>query len=300
MDNLGPPTHPPGSYLTPLLYSLAGVVCASLALVAYHLLFVKYCIVRRPRTAMAANSISTPVEGGEMVIGVEEHVLNTIPILLYSENNTQLAKIDQSECVICLGELEEGDKVRSLPNCGHVFHVPCIDDWFLAHTNCPICRAPIVAPIDIASVLQESINVRRERTPNLAQFLEQGDEDDGGGGGGSNGDDNDNASNSGQSSTVLLRHSLSLALPMEGKPQRFIELKRSLSMDQRFVIIDIQGESEEKATSPSCSSYLKSLVMENRSGRSIRQLDLVSSRWLRSFSQMRLSQSALSTETLPC
>lgn len=255
--------------------------------------------------AMAASSISTPVQGVEIGTGVEEQVLNAIPILLYSQNNIQLAKIDQSECVICLGELEEGDKVRSLPNCGHVFHVPCIDDWFLAHTNCPICRAPIVASIDIACVLEDSINDRREiRTQNLAQFLEQGEEDDGGGGGGGdggggNGDDNNNASTSGQSSNGFIRHSLSLVLPMDAKPQHFMALKRSLSMDQRFVIIDIQGE-REKASSPSSSSssYLKHLIMENRSGRSMRQLDLVSSRWLRSLSQMRFSQSGLPTEII--
>lgn len=35
----------------------------------------------------------------------------------YTQNNTKLAKIDQSECVNWLGESEEADEVLPLPNC---------------------------------------------------------------------------------------------------------------------------------------------------------------------------------------
>nr|XP_018625581.1 RING-H2 finger protein ATL51-like [Nicotiana tomentosiformis] len=51
---------------------------------------------------------------------------------------------DKNECAVCLGELVEGEMVRFLPNCRHIFHVTCIDKWLIGHVNCPICRSPIV------------------------------------------------------------------------------------------------------------------------------------------------------------
>ncbi|XP_039173490.1 RING-H2 finger protein ATL52-like [Eucalyptus grandis] len=38
----------------------------------------------------------------------------------------------------------EDETLRLLPKCNHAFHVPCIDTWLQSHTNCPLCRAPIV------------------------------------------------------------------------------------------------------------------------------------------------------------
>ncbi|KAJ6834500.1 putative E3 ubiquitin-protein ligase-like [Iris pallida] len=51
-----------------------------------------------------------------------------------------------ADCPVCLGGLEDGDMVRLLPTCGHVFHVSCIDPWLRAHVSCPLCRAHIPPP----------------------------------------------------------------------------------------------------------------------------------------------------------
>lgn len=48
--------------------------------------------------------------------------------------------IPVTECPICLGEFEKGDKVRMLPKCNHGFHVRCIDTWLVSHSSCPNCR----------------------------------------------------------------------------------------------------------------------------------------------------------------
>jgi hypothetical protein len=45
-----------------------------------------------------------------------------------------------------LGEFEDGELVRLLPKCGHVFHIPCIDTWLRAHVNCPLCRSDVLDP----------------------------------------------------------------------------------------------------------------------------------------------------------
>jgi E3 ubiquitin-protein ligase ATL41 len=49
------------------------------------------------------------------------------------------------QCSICLNVVREGDKVRKLPACGHIFHARCIDRWLPAHPTCPICRAAVGA-----------------------------------------------------------------------------------------------------------------------------------------------------------
>ncbi|MCO5582944.1 hypothetical protein L7F22_036847 [Adiantum nelumboides] len=43
-------------------------------------------------------------------------------------------------CVVCLNAVEEGEELRSLPNCRHSFHRDCIDKWLFSHATCPLCR----------------------------------------------------------------------------------------------------------------------------------------------------------------
>jgi hypothetical protein len=49
------------------------------------------------------------------------------------------------ECAICLSEFapREGE-IRVLPQCGHGFHVACVDTWLGAHSSCPSCRRVLV------------------------------------------------------------------------------------------------------------------------------------------------------------
>jgi Ring finger domain len=44
------------------------------------------------------------------------------------------------ECSICLSFIEEGEQVRLLPNCRHLFHQECIDVWLSTNASCPVCR----------------------------------------------------------------------------------------------------------------------------------------------------------------
>mmetsp|Transcript_58768 Transcript_58768/g.108471 ORF Transcript_58768/g.108471 Transcript_58768/m.108471 type:complete len:698 (+) Transcript_58768:76-2169(+) len=50
---------------------------------------------------------------------------------------------DQSDCVVCLGEFQEGDSIRVL-RCRHVFHSQCVDEWLSRETHCPLCRESLV------------------------------------------------------------------------------------------------------------------------------------------------------------
>jgi Ring finger domain len=75
--------------------------------------------------------------------GLKKSALKALPKTLYDYD--QQADIEkQKECVICLTEFEEGEEIRKLPQCGHEFHVGCIDQWLRSQSSCPSCRRVLV------------------------------------------------------------------------------------------------------------------------------------------------------------
>lgn len=70
--------------------------------------------------------------------GLELSMVQTLPMSKYKKNEGENKAIDV-DCAICLGELEEGEWLKHLPNCAHRFHVLCMDTWFQSHSNCPLC-----------------------------------------------------------------------------------------------------------------------------------------------------------------
>ena len=49
-------------------------------------------------------------------------------------------KSEESKCSICL---EDNNKNKILLDCGHYYHVLCIQKWKLRNDSCPICRQRI-------------------------------------------------------------------------------------------------------------------------------------------------------------
>ncbi|KAL3621546.1 hypothetical protein CASFOL_036458 [Castilleja foliolosa] len=83
-------------------------------------------IADSPSSAAAANK------------GLKKKVLKSLPKSTYGVNTEQGAKL--SDCAICLTEFSAGEEIRVLPQCGHGFHVVCIDTWLGCHSSCPSCR----------------------------------------------------------------------------------------------------------------------------------------------------------------
>jgi len=57
----------------------------------------------------------------------------------YSEDTKQT---DQTLCVICMCDFENGQNLRVLP-CNHEFHTKCVDKWLKTNRTCCICRADV-------------------------------------------------------------------------------------------------------------------------------------------------------------
>ncbi|TVU33266.1 hypothetical protein EJB05_25058, partial [Eragrostis curvula] len=61
-----------------------------------------------------------------------------------------------AQCAVCLSLVQEGEVVRRLPACMHLFHVCCIDMWLRSHSTCPLCRAT-VEPTKAASSKEQAL-----------------------------------------------------------------------------------------------------------------------------------------------
>ncbi|CAM0880384.1 unnamed protein product [Alopecurus aequalis] len=71
--------------------------------------------------------------------GLDASALSALPVTAYRKEVGAAG----ADCAVCLSELVDGDKVRELPNCGHAFHVECVDAWLRSRTTCPLCRAEV-------------------------------------------------------------------------------------------------------------------------------------------------------------
>lgn len=94
-------------------------------------------------------------------VGLASAVIHSLPAI-------QLKGSDAMDCAVCLGEFGEGEWVRLLPNCAHLFHVSCIDVWFREHSTCPLCRMDVLFDFSSCgssvSVVALLATLRREDT----------------------------------------------------------------------------------------------------------------------------------------
>jgi len=61
---------------------------------------------------------------------------------------------DSAACSICLEPHARSGSVSAL--CGHCFHATCIARWAERARTCPMCRADLVVPSDVATAVDES------------------------------------------------------------------------------------------------------------------------------------------------
>ncbi|KAF7095383.1 hypothetical protein CFC21_097566 [Triticum aestivum] len=162
-----------GNSFVILSVAVVGILATSLLLLTYYLFLTRCGLasLRRDHEDDVATQhhhhvvYSTAPEPSR---GLEEAAIRRIPTLRYRESKQPQAPQAQaaSECAVCLSEFQEGERLRLLPPCLHLFHIDCIDAWLHATANCPLCRAAIsgsacqpqphiiLSQIDIVNVLQ--------------------------------------------------------------------------------------------------------------------------------------------------
>lgn len=117
---------------TNMVIILAALLCALIC--ALGLNSIVRCCLRCSRRFAFETSEQTAARLA--ATGLKKRDLRQIPVAVYGSG----VNIKGTECPICLGEFEDGEKVRVLPKCDHGFHVMCIDTWLLSHSSCPNCR----------------------------------------------------------------------------------------------------------------------------------------------------------------
>ncbi|KAE8675368.1 putative excision repair cross-complementing 1 ercc1 [Hibiscus syriacus] len=143
--------------------SLAIVIIVLVAAFFFVGLFVIY--IRKCSDATSRGVL--PVNGGPgrsmRGRGLEASVIETFPIMVYSEVKDHKIGTGALECAVCLNEFEDDETLRLIPKCDHVFHPECIDAWLASHTTCPVCRANLVPrPGDPVSQLTAQSNTVAE------------------------------------------------------------------------------------------------------------------------------------------
>ncbi|XP_043715032.1 RING-H2 finger protein ATL52-like [Telopea speciosissima] len=144
---------------SPIVIIVCAVLGGAFLLVTYYAVIVKYCSSwNRARIAPPQphddyedffDEDQGPIIDHPIwfiqTVGLPDNIVNSITVCKY-QNGTGL--VEGTECSVCLGEFQEDDTLRLLPKCCHAFHLLCIDRWLRSHTNCPLCRAPIVSNPD--------------------------------------------------------------------------------------------------------------------------------------------------------
>ncbi|KAK9061371.1 hypothetical protein SSX86_018552 [Deinandra increscens subsp. villosa] len=130
--------HPPGShdYLFVVGFFLTAIVLFTITYVSY-----KFKRSRPPPPPDTAGEDADDHNLIRFSRGLDHEVLVTFPMSVYSEMMIDAGNVaNGSGCSICLADYMPPDVVRILPECGHLFHVGCVDTWLKSNPTCPVCR----------------------------------------------------------------------------------------------------------------------------------------------------------------
>eukprot|EP00271_Cylindrocystis_brebissonii_P015765 TRINITY_DN38774_c0_g1_i1.p1 TRINITY_DN38774_c0_g1~~TRINITY_DN38774_c0_g1_i1.p1 ORF type:complete len:284 (+),score=31.82 TRINITY_DN38774_c0_g1_i1:1384-2235(+) len=126
------------------IFSCAIILCVGGRLLCLRFLYRRRLMGQVGRLGQGGEQALTSMPGGASR-GITETVIQTFPTFKYT-NEGQDA-LEDTQCVVCIGDYERNDLLRRLPPCGHYFHVSCIDSWLSNHNTCPVCRTSL-DPVD--------------------------------------------------------------------------------------------------------------------------------------------------------
>lgn len=155
--------------IPPSVIAISSVLAAAFIIVCLLAIYSRYYLRRRnsrrsrqPQTEETRDEFFDEEEGPIIdhpiwyirTVGLQPSVISSIRVCKYKRGD---GLVEGTECSVCLGEFEEDESLRLLPKCSHAFHVPCIDTWLRSHTNCPMCRAPIIRSTSMTPVPEPDV-----------------------------------------------------------------------------------------------------------------------------------------------
>ncbi|KAJ4826133.1 hypothetical protein Tsubulata_021880 [Turnera subulata] len=147
--------HSSGTSFPIIAVAIIGILATAFLLVGYYVFVIKCCLswhridlLRRFSLSRSGNHEDPlmPYSRAAENRGLDEAVIRSIPIFQFKRagnSNGEFGERSISECAVCLNEFQEDERLRVMPNCGHVFHIDCIDVWLQSNDNCPLCRISI-------------------------------------------------------------------------------------------------------------------------------------------------------------
>ncbi|PKU86395.1 RING-H2 finger protein ATL58 isoform X2 [Dendrobium catenatum] len=123
---------------------------------AFVILFLFYVFFMRRRASWQSLRMrTTNLTRGEHLrpseLGVTKELREMLPVVVFKESFS----VRETQCSVCLGDYQAEDRLQRLPQCGHTFHVDCIDHWLVSNTTCPLCRISLIPAIKAAA---DSVN----------------------------------------------------------------------------------------------------------------------------------------------
>lgn len=61
-------------------------------------------------------------------VGMDQNDISLLPVHTYKAPASGESENNKTDCLVCLSEFSEGERLRTLPCC-HIYHVDCIDEW---------------------------------------------------------------------------------------------------------------------------------------------------------------------------
>ncbi|XP_021764318.1 putative RING-H2 finger protein ATL21A [Chenopodium quinoa] len=124
------------------IIAIALAFATPLVLVTLCMLYFIFKAVNQRRGIVGATLALAESDGPQpqtVVQGLNRDIIESYPKVVLGESR-RLPKADDMYCPICLGEYMPKESLRTIPDCGHCFHVDCIDEWLQLNASCPVCR----------------------------------------------------------------------------------------------------------------------------------------------------------------
>jgi hypothetical protein len=94
-----------------------------------------------PQLIQFLGSLGSVFQNMEAPIGAQSGSSGlTSDVIARSTHLETAQQTQEDQCAICQDHMTEGQSLRTILHCHHLFHQTCIDVWFQTHATCPTCR----------------------------------------------------------------------------------------------------------------------------------------------------------------